>query len=79
VVNKFDPHLEMNIVKDSNPMLNNISSLPWVVGIEILIFVIVIFHYCCTLYMMRLFTESFDDWREKVERMGMNNQKNFVK
>ena len=54
IVRRFDPNLEMNIVKDPNPLLNSITSLPIVVALEIVGFFLLIFHYIQTLYMMRL-------------------------
>ena len=72
IVLKFDPDLEKNIVKDDEPLLNNVTSLQIITGLEIFMFQVLIFHYTQVLYMMRLFTESYDDWIEKC-KMKVSN------
>jgi len=72
IVNKFDPTLEQNIVNDGNSIMNNLDNLSIARWVECIGYAIMIFHYSQTLYMMRLFTESFDDWTEKSKLRGSN-------
>jgi hypothetical protein len=54
IVYKFDPSLTLNIVNDSNPLLNDVTWLLITTIAEAVLFLIAIFHHAQTLYMMRL-------------------------
>jgi hypothetical protein len=54
IVYRFDPELTLNIVIDSNPILNTTSGLLVMVIVETVGFLMAIFHHAQTLYMMRL-------------------------
>merc|ERR1712228_1112740 len=72
IVTNFDPTLEQNIVNDTMPFMNNLDNLTIMMYVEVIGYSLMIFHYAQTLYMMRLFTESFDDWMEKSKLRTSN-------
>merc|ERR1712232_244626 len=67
IVYKFDPKLALNVVRDDNPILNDTTWLLVMAIVEVIVYMGMIFHHAQTLYMMRLFTESFDDLLKKCQ------------
>jgi len=72
IVYKFDPNLTLNIVKDTNFILMSTTWLFFMVVVEAVVYCLMIFHHAQTLYMMRLFTESYDDLLDKVKVKASN-------
>ena len=62
----FDPTGLQNIMKENNKTLRDLDQLLTITYVECIILGFMLYHYAQCIYMMRLYTESYEDLAQKV-------------